>query len=545
MKTLTCIIALLVTITIVNPATSFAENSNVRYAIIVGNNAVSTKIPGGERLLHAEREARQLYRRLIDFGHFSPQRTILLTGTTRMQILAAAKHLGAQRRKDRKELGSLQTLFAFFYTGHGVEGELITNGKPLTGRDLASIFRTVDASLTVGFFDACYAGSLNPLRAKGVLSTPGFNPITALPDEILNAEGTMWFASSQPNQVSYEDAHLGSLFTHFFIKSFTKAQRDGVGITLENMWEFARKRTVAHAQRYGRHQTPEKLVRHLRSQGPLYFSFPRQRKARLRFGTDVSGTFVLRHKRGGLVERIVKKKGVPLEVQTFVGPARLSRITSDSQSAQPPKMLNLTASSVVEISAKDPFPTSPVQTPIRSKGDVSKRFRPTRFADQTWSMSAGYRFMDTHPTALGASHIIEAGASMRREVVTLGASLSYGLKRGSFDVWSYDLDEIGIGALAGLGRPLSFAHFELMGEARLLWHRTTYGDDTDRSTLGAQFSAHLRALVPVPLRKPVIYVVPQITWSLRLSEGTAQQDDESFYITSAPGAGISVVYPFW
>ena len=120
--------------------------SPVRYALIIGNNYGNA--PKGvdlPDLKHAENEIRTLRNKLVSLGHFdeSGKRTKVLAGKTRNNILQAAQELAKQRRQDQKLLGGASTLFVFFYTGHGLEGKLLTADQPLTGIDLAKIFKDI------------------------------------------------------------------------------------------------------------------------------------------------------------------------------------------------------------------------------------------------------------------------------------------------------------------------------------------------------------------------------------------------------------------
>ncbi len=155
-----------------------SANAPVRYALIIGNNRGNTPssvtLPDLE---HAEAEARKVRDRLIDIGNFSQNQVALVTGKDREQILKAAKKLANRHKKDRKKLGSVPTLFLFYYTGHGLEGKLLTSGDPLNGEDLGNIFEEFDATFTVGVFDACFSGNLDlkRLRSKGIRVLHGFN----------------------------------------------------------------------------------------------------------------------------------------------------------------------------------------------------------------------------------------------------------------------------------------------------------------------------------------------------------------------------------
>ena len=118
---------LLVFVSLVSSGTVQA-GSNVRYALVVGNN--EGKAPNDidlPTLLHAERDAARIHDELIRLGQFKPDRVVLLQGKSRTQILKAAMELTALHSRERGELGGLPTLFAFFFSGHGLGGSLLTS----------------------------------------------------------------------------------------------------------------------------------------------------------------------------------------------------------------------------------------------------------------------------------------------------------------------------------------------------------------------------------------------------------------------------------
>lgn len=296
----------------------------LRYALVVGNNQGRA---GADIMLeplkHAEDEAAALRDALVHIGGFplSNDRVVLLRGRGRSEILAAAARLATRHRQDRAHFGNLPTMFAFFFTGHGIEGKLLTVDDPLTGADVTRIFKDVDATFSLGFFDACFSGSLDisALRAKGLRATKGFEAFSQLPREMLNAEGMMWMVSSMPDQISYEDDRLGGVFTHFFIEGMQAARADNFGVSLESVWEYASRHTQKHTVNAGRPQTPQKMVRELTAIGPIYLGYPRARSAEIAFSPELSGQFLMRYETGELSEILLKEPGKTVRVPVFPG----------------------------------------------------------------------------------------------------------------------------------------------------------------------------------------------------------------------------------
>lgn len=527
-----------------------AAQASGRYAIVVGNNHGHTTELKLDDLLHAEREAKSLRDRLIRFGNFDPDRVKLVVGKGLGGIIEAAKDLAQRRARDRQNLGPLPTLFAFFFTGHGAAGKLLTNDEPVTGKELAWIFKEIDATLTLGFFDACYAGSLqlDPLRAMGIQSTPGFNPIKDLPEEVLNSEGTMWFVSSQPDQLSYEDDNLGGLFTHYFTEAFLEAPTDGVGISLDNMWEYARRRTAERASQHGREQTPEMIVRDLTTRGPLVFSFPLPRTAWLTFDQDVRGSFLVRYINSALVEKIEKRPGQTLEVAMYEGEAVLSQIRSQSGQDEKFPSRHLTLEAGSEIYVRPHGAALPAYGPgfgeatIRSKGDLPGLSLSWRQERLEISTGAGYRFSYLPSNLLGGTHFGVLNARLVNGGFTFGVELGIGGQEAVFPAWSYTLMEYGLLLSGGYGFDLGGLRVDAELASQLSIIDARYSSGTRRVEVGGFFGGFGRVRIPAPLIDPWVVFEIQAGLGVRLSP-TVVVADGGFHATPAPMFGASMTFP--
>ncbi|MFC1610527.1 caspase domain-containing protein [Myxococcota bacterium] len=507
------------------------SRSSVRYALVVGNNHGATPRMALDDLAHAEQEAHRLHQQLLDFGNFTPERALLLTGATRQEILRAAGKLAAQRARDRQELGSLPTLFAFFFTGHGLADQLLTEAEPLSGGDVGRIFHDIDAELSVGFFDACYSGSLDfdALKSKGAVATPGFNPISALPDEILNSEGTLWFVSSRPNELSYEDQQLGGLFTHFFIESFTDAEPDGIGITLENMWEYARSRTQTHTARYGRTQTPEKVVRRLKTRGPLYFSFPHQRSALLQFHPEVAGTFLIRHEHGTLVEKVTKQHGRPLTVPTYPGVVVLSRI--DGAQRTTGKRFELAAGVPVTVRLEHDLGNDRpgyVSVPIRSKGSLSGLQVTEADYGLGWLVGARYTCRIASHKLVGTPHAVGVASWMLYGPFGLGLDVGFARGERKFESWSMTQSEIIPGMTMALAAELPPIRIQAEVSGRLVFSQVEYDNGDDKSPMGWWAGGGGRVQIPIPSQNPWVVIGPHVHLGISSAEGVAHNDEKAY-----------------
>jgi hypothetical protein len=312
-----------------------AKAVTLRYALIIGNNFGVDE--NGKQLLpplmHAEREARLLKERLVGISNFdkSEKRTRLLTAATIDDVKKAFAELASQRQEDEALLDNFDSIFLLYFTGHGLSGKLLLRDGPLFDDTLTELFNSVGADFSVGVFDACYAGSLySELKEKGIRPEQAFNIGQTLPSEVLSAKGSVWLVSSGSDQPSYEDDHLGGVFTHFFIEALVKAEPDGPGITLERIWQYAQKKTTRYAAQRSRRQVPEQLVYKMRAQGPVYFSFPRPRSATLVLSKELEGKFALSYASGHLTEVFTKKRGSQESIPVFAGDARLILLSGDA-----------------------------------------------------------------------------------------------------------------------------------------------------------------------------------------------------------------------
>ncbi|MBN2716617.1 MAG: caspase family protein [Deltaproteobacteria bacterium] len=326
-KLLFCSVVMLLSATYVD----VVHAATISYALIVGNNS-GVDADGStpfSPLKYAENEARKLKNKLVGLSNFAPdtKRTLLLTSATRQDIRNAVKKLARQKKADQMMLGDMESIFLFYFTGHGLQGRVLLKDGPLYSREIGNMFETVNADFEVGVFDACHSGSLSP---KGVVSTPGFNMFSEMPKEVLNARGRVWYVSSTAKQVSYEDNRIGGVFTHFFMKALTDAPRSGPGITLDSIWNYARKKTVQYTRQQNRTQEPQQYISDLKSGAPVFFSFPLKRTATLRMSRELRGQYALSYAEGQLTELIDKKPGVAKKVSMYPGKVTLSYIQGDT-----------------------------------------------------------------------------------------------------------------------------------------------------------------------------------------------------------------------
>lgn len=517
--------------------------SPVRYALVIGND--EGRAPDGtslEHLQHAEREARQLRDALVRVGAFSESggRVVLLTGKGRAEILSAARRLAEQHRAERQRWGNVPTLFAFFFTGHGLNRQLLTADDPLTSEDLALIFRDMGASMTFGMFDSCFSGSLDlhSLRAKGVRVLSGFNPIQELPREILSTQGTMWMVSSGADQVSYEDAQLGGVLTHFFIEGLEKARADEFGISIDSIWEYASRETQRYTAGLGRTQTPQKMVRELTASGPVYLSYRRQRDAELRFAPAVAGQFLLRYETGELSELVVKSAGTALRLSLFPGPLWIERVGNGTRERQ---RVELVASGTVTVGTNDNWNGAPMlgQRRIAHKGGLADIVMVQEAPHTTGAVGMAYRLSLGPEDSVSPLHGLELGARIDHGALAAGIELGRGWRSRSYEAWSYQTQQTDLSAFIGPAWNVGLLRLGVCAELRSSWTAVRYGDgaQNDRHHWGS--GAYGEALFPLWPRHLPLLVVARLGASLERSTSAAFNAQPDGW-SAVPMAGLGL-----
>jgi hypothetical protein len=480
------------------------DAATLRYALVVGNNRGLDQ-DGRQpfaNLKHAEREARVLKDQLVSLANFNPDRTIMLLGTTRLEIKKAVEHMARQKENDLKELNNADTLFAFFFTGHGLQGQLLLEDGPITATELGQLFQAINADFNIGFFDACFSGSLDEavLDQKGVRSTPGLNIFKELPEEVLTAEGSIWFVSSGPSQMSYEDRKLGGVFTHFFIEALEEGHAEGPGITLDSVWSYVRNKTVEYTTSRGRRQVPQQFVANLKSTGPFYFSFPLKREATLELSASVDGQFVLTYADGQFTEVINKKAGNALQMSVYPGEARIMLVNQGQVQAQ--KDFELHADRPVYLRGElDMTPTSRLGLDdelLWQKGFGSHSIKATAKVP-AWSFLLGgnYVYNPGGQGLLSAAHQALASLRLERSVFHAGLSLGYGYKKEDFESFSYTSNGL-VGALRlGMGWDLWKIRMALAAGMIVGANWQKFDDGAERTKLLYQPTGWFSLLFPV------------------------------------------------
>lgn len=526
--------AILTTLLVGLAAISAARADTLRYALVVGNNHGVHPTLGPQRpLRHAERDAHALAESLRRLGRFEDERVAVVTGADRDAILRAAAQLAARRRRDRLRLGAGPALFMFFFTGHGAERALLTPGAPLAVDDITAIFERVDAELAVAVVDACHAGSLagslaeSVLQGKGAAPT-GFNPIT-VPDAPLTARGLVWLMSSRPEETSYEHRRLGGLFTHYFIDALTAAPADRLGVSLDAIWEHARRRTTLHARRLDRAQTPQKIVRRLTAQGPIYLSFPRARTARLVLGEAVDGELFLSYLDDASTERVVKHRGAPLELAIHPGPLVVSMADAHG-TRRPVWAVDVTQNAHLHLDATG---VTRALAPHPDAVDKGARVDP----EARWWLDVGGRASPW--VELAASRWgVELAAHRETGRASLGAAIGWSHRgRDTFETWASTLSGASVRLEAGPATTTHGVRLGLLGhlDGELGWQE--FGDGVTKTRTVWAVGALGR------LWLPVWHGALTLDLGLRVGRADSLSASETPRWFTGPTARVGVAFP--
>ncbi|MBN2528991.1 MAG: caspase family protein [Deltaproteobacteria bacterium] len=505
------IIAILCTL----PISHSAFAVTIRYALILGNNegADTDGSHPFEPLLHAEREVSVLRQKLVKVSNFdsSNVRTRVLAGATRAEVKSTISGLIKKRKADLKAFGQVNTLFLFYFTGHGREGRLLLKDGPLPAEEIGDMFSRMNADFSIGVFDACFSGSLDAskLSSKGIHPAPGLNLFQELPENVLSAEGRMWYVSSSSNQESYEDDRLGGVFTHFFIEALEHAESRGPGITLEDIWQYARSHTIEYTTQRKRIQVPEQYISNLRSSAPIYFSFVKKRNATLELSSKLAGRFALSYTAGNLTEVFDKDSGIKRSLAVYPGHARLIMVNANEQVST--RTVTLKSGERLIVGTMQETSSNPSlgehSEELLEKGTVLEWDVSARHIKRGVSVlsGVGYEYAIANSVLLFARN--GAFLPFRFDLGHLYAcvQLDYGYDRRSYPSWSYSVHETGGKLTAGYAG--SFSKWRLGAGAgfSLSYLRQRYEDNVRRNS--AQFRPLIELTVLYTLTRLLLVAV--------------------------------------
>lgn len=519
-----------------------ANAATMRYALIVGNNTgvdndgTTPFMP----LKHAEKEARKLKHKLIGLSNFAPdaKRTLLLTSVSKHDVRRAITRLVVQKKKDEALLGKMESIFLFYFTGHGLQGRLLMEDGALYSKEIGQMFEKVDADFAVGIFDACHSGSLSP---KGVVPTPGLNMFKEMPKEVLNAKGRIWYVSSSAKQVSYEDNRIGGVFTHFFMEALTDAPQSGPGITLDSIWNYAREKTVKYTASQNKMQVPQQYISNLKSSAPVFFSFPKKRTATMYLSESLYGRFALSYAGGQLIEIITKKEGKRKRVALYSGDITMSYIQNDELVHV--KTFHVENGGELYLRSPSDFeggaPVGHRNQTLWAKGDVDMPSMELRRQSPSASLMTGisYGYGIATNGVLAAGHMISVPIRLDLASIYLVGTVGYVSENWDYPTWGYNTN--GFLASANAAWSIDFSSNRIgLGvdfEYMLLWQYFNTGEQRRSNS----YSPAARATLLLRKNKAFSASVYMRTGAVY---SQAASNMSQYYWAFTAGAGMSIYF---
>ena len=272
-------------------APAWAQSGQVRLGVVAGNNLGHDPARG---LRYAEEEVGRLADLLKSSGDFSD--VVTLRGANKVEIEQALVQV-RQRLQVAKDAGQ-QTLFLFYYSGHGDNEALEIGGERLLLRDLrAYLEQLAPADVRVAFVDACQSGALTGM--KGGKRAPGYQVRLADPGQV---KGMAIVTSSTANELSQESDDLkGSFFSQSImagLRGAADSSRDGQ-VTLSEVYQFAFNRTLSNtAASLAGGQHPMYDYR-MAGAGEVVLTRTRPRDARIAFVRESGATWAVVSKPSG------------------------------------------------------------------------------------------------------------------------------------------------------------------------------------------------------------------------------------------------------
>jgi hypothetical protein len=297
-----------------------AQAGQIRLGLVAANN--TGKDPA-RNLRYAEDEVGRLSELLKSAGDFDD--VVALRGASLGEIEKSLVQI-RQRLEAAKSSGQ-QTLFLFYYSGHGDNEALEIGRERFLLRDLrAYLEQLVAADVRVAFVDACQSGALTGV--KGGRRVPGYEVRLADPGQV---KGMAIVTSSTANELSQESDDLkGSFFSQSIMAGLRGAadtSNDGQ-VTLGEVYQFAFQRTVASTAASligGQHPTYDYRMA---GAGEVVLTRTRPKDARLSFARENGATYAVMHKsRGDVVAEVLSREGEGLYLALPAGEYRVVRRT--------------------------------------------------------------------------------------------------------------------------------------------------------------------------------------------------------------------------
>ncbi len=293
---------------------SLAFGQVARFGLVAGNNR------GQERkatLRYAQRDAERFARLLVDLGGFEQDNVMLLKGTSADGLREALARM-KRRIAEVVPRKAPRALLVVYFSGHSDGVNLEFGSDLLEYADFRRMLEGAGAGIQIAFIDSCQSGGLTAV--KGGRPGPSFDLVLT---DTIDANGTAIVTSSAAGENSQESGELrGSFFTHYLLSGLrgaADANQDG-RVTLAEVYQYAYQKTVVETARTlsgTQHPTYEYQME---GRGKVVLTDLARGQARLRFGTDTSGDFlVLSKDTGDVVAELSKPYGTVRQLAVPAG----------------------------------------------------------------------------------------------------------------------------------------------------------------------------------------------------------------------------------
>jgi Caspase domain len=367
-----------------------AQSRQVRLGLVAGNNA--GKDPA-RSLRYAEDEVGRLADLLRNTGDFDD--IVTLRGASRAEIEKGLVEV-RQKLAAAKADGN-QTLFLFYYSGHGDNEALEIGSERLPLRDLRGYLEQLSAAdVRVAFVDACQSGALTGV--KGGRRAPGYEVRLADPGQV---KGMAIVTSSTSNEFSQESDDLkGSFFSQSImagLRGAADSSHDGQ-VTLSEVYQFAFKRTLASTAASltgGQHPTYDYRMA---GAGEVVLTRTRAKDARLAFVREAGSTYtVVSRTRDEVIAEVPSSAGEDLYLALPAGEYRVIRRTMGNVSE---RNLALGPGSVTTVDPNGMIAV-PQGSPRNKGGDLELRNRLGAYAGVSTSIVPGSSYLGTFALSYG------------------------------------------------------------------------------------------------------------------------------------------------
>jgi len=293
---------------------SLAFGQVARFGLVAGSNR------GQERkaaLRYAERDAKRFARLLVDLGGFEEDNVVRLEGASTAEFRRAfSKMKGKIAEVVPKK--APRALLVVYFSGHSDGVNLEFGSELLEYAEFRRLVEESGAGIQIAFIDSCQSGGLTAV--KGGRPGPSFDLVLT---DTIDANGTAIVTSSAAGENSQESGELrGSFFTHYLLSGLRGAAdaNQDRRVTLAEVYQYAYGKTVVETARTlsgTQHPTYEYQME---GRGNVVLTDLSRAQARLRFGPDTSGEFLVFSKdNGDVVAELDKPFGTSRQLAVPAG----------------------------------------------------------------------------------------------------------------------------------------------------------------------------------------------------------------------------------